>query len=184
MAVEYTLDPEDIASARLLAIGIRPRLEFALFAATIAGELGLSVSPWSFGSLPLLIGLTASLGAFRLMQISKVKGAAAAAFRRNETLRRVTVASWDADGISIQPTASVCERILWAELQPLKENDRRDSVSAKGRPHSRRSKTRLPGQGRACRSPQSGARRRLRVRFEELSAPELRRIPCRTDRIF
>ncbi len=124
MAVEYTLDPEDIASARLLAIGIRPRLEFALFAATIAGELGLSVSPWSFGSLPLLIGLTASLGAFRLMQISKVKGAAAAAFRRNETLRRVTVASWDADGISIQPTASVCERILWTELQPLKENDR------------------------------------------------------------
>jgi hypothetical protein len=124
VAVEYTLDPEDIASARLLAIGIRPKLEFALFAATIAGELALSVSPWNFGSLPLLIGLTASLGAFRLMQISKVKGAAAAAFRRNETLRRLTVAAWDADGISIQPTASICERILWAQLQPLKENDR------------------------------------------------------------
>ena len=124
MAVEYTLDPEDIASARLLAIGIRPKLEFALFAAAVAGELALSVSRWNFASLPLLIGLTASLGAFRLMQISKVKGAAAAAFRRNETLRRVTVAAWDADGISIQPTASICERILWAELQPLKENDR------------------------------------------------------------
>jgi YcxB-like protein len=124
MAVEYTLDSEDIASARLLAIGIRPKLEFALFAAALAGELALSVSPWNFGLLPLLIGLTASLGAFRLMQINKVKEAAAAAFRRNETLRRVTVAAWDADGISIQPTASICERILWAELQPLKENNR------------------------------------------------------------
>jgi hypothetical protein len=124
MAVEYTLDPEDIASARLLAIGIRPRLEFALFAATVAGELALSVSPWNFGFLPLLIGLTACLGAFRLMQISKVKEAAATAFRRNETLRRVTVAAWDADGISIQPSASICERILWSELRPLKENDR------------------------------------------------------------
>jgi len=124
MAVEYTLDPQDIASARLLAIGIRPKLEFGLFAAAVAGELALAVSPWNFGLLPLLIGLTASLGAFRLMQINKVKEAAAAAFRRNETLRRVTHASWDADGISIQPTASMCERLPWAELQPLKENDR------------------------------------------------------------
>ena len=124
MAVEYTLDSEDIASARLLAIGIRPKLELALFAAVLAGELALSVSSWNFGSLPLLIGLTASLGAFRLMQINKVKEAAAAAFRRNETLRRLTVAAWDADGISIQPAGSICERILWAQLQPLKENAR------------------------------------------------------------
>jgi hypothetical protein len=124
MGVEYTLDPADIASARLLAIGIRPKLELALFAAVLAGELALSVSPWNVGLLPLLIGLTASLGAFRLMQINKVKEAAAAAYRRNETLRRPTVAAWDADGISIQPAASICERILWAQLQPLKENER------------------------------------------------------------
>jgi hypothetical protein len=124
MAVEYTLDPEDIASARLLAIGIRPKLELALFAAVLVGELAVSVSPWNFGLMPLLIGLTASLGAFRLMQINKVKEAAAVAFRRNETLRRPTVAAWDADGISIQPAASICERILWAQLQPLKENSR------------------------------------------------------------
>jgi YcxB-like protein len=124
MAVEYTLDPQDIGSARLLAIGIRPKLEFALFAAALAGELALSVSPWNVGLLPLLIGLTASLGAFRLMQINKVKDAAAAAFRRNETLRQVTVASWDFDGISIQPSTSICERILWTQLQPLKENER------------------------------------------------------------
>ncbi len=124
MSVEYTLDPEDIASARLLAIGIRPKLEFALFAMALAGELALSVSPWNFGLLPLLIGLTACLAAFRLMQINKVKEAAGAAFRRNHTLQRATVASWDADGISIQPLASICERILWKELQALKENNR------------------------------------------------------------
>lgn len=123
MAVEYTLDPEDIASARLLAIGIRPKLELALFAVAVAGELALSISPWNFG-LPLLIGLTASLGAFRIMQINKVKEAAAAAFQRNHTLRSVTVASWDADGITIQPATSISERILWTELKPLKENDR------------------------------------------------------------
>jgi len=124
MAVEYTLDPEDIASARLLAIGVRLKLEFALFAVAVAGELALSVSPWNFSFLPLLIGLTASLGAFRLMQINKVKEGAVVAFRRNHTLRRATVASWDADGITIQPLASICERILWSELEPLRENGR------------------------------------------------------------
>jgi hypothetical protein len=30
VSVEYTLDPEDIASARLLTIGIRPKPELAL----------------------------------------------------------------------------------------------------------------------------------------------------------
>jgi hypothetical protein len=124
VAVEYTLDPEDVASARLLAIGIRPRLEFTLFAIAVAGLLALSVSPWNFYLLPLLIGLTASLWAFRLMQISKVREAAAAAFRRNHTLRCVTVASWDIDGITIRPLSSICERILWTDLQPLRENER------------------------------------------------------------
>jgi hypothetical protein len=124
VSVEYTLDPEDIASARLLAIGIRPKVEFALFAVAVAGQLAVSVSPWNFTLLPLLIGLTASLGAFRLMQINKVKEAAVAAFRRNPTLRRVTVAAWDMDGITIQPLSSICERILWTELQGLKENER------------------------------------------------------------
>ena len=38
--------------------------------------------------LPLLIGLTACLGAFRLTQINKVRQAAAAAFKRNATLRQ------------------------------------------------------------------------------------------------
>ncbi len=124
MSVEYTLDTGDIAAARLLAIGIRPKLEFTLFAIAVIAELALSVSPWNFNALPLLIGLTASLGAFRLMQINKVKEAADAAFRRNPTLRRVTVASWDMDGATIQPLSSPGERILWAQLQCLKENDR------------------------------------------------------------
>ena len=79
MIVEYTLDPEDVASARLLALGIRPRIEFAAFSAVIAGLLAWSVSPWSYNLLPLLIGLTAGLGGFRLMQIGKVKQAAAGA---------------------------------------------------------------------------------------------------------
>jgi hypothetical protein len=124
MIVEYTLNPEDITSARLLALGIRPRLEFGLFAAVVAGLLAWSVSAWSFGSLPLLIGLTASLGGFRLIQIGKVREAAIAAFQRNPTLRRLTVAAWDELGITIHPAAASSERILWSELKPLKENHR------------------------------------------------------------
>jgi hypothetical protein len=122
--VEYTLDAEDIASARLLALGIRPRVEFSLFALVVAGLLGWSVSPWSFGSLPLLIGLTASLGAFRLMQIGKLKEAALASFQRNPTLRRLTAAAWDEHGVTIQPANSLTERILWTELRRLRENER------------------------------------------------------------
>jgi hypothetical protein len=122
--VEYTLDPEDVSSARLLAIGIRPRLEFALFTVAVAALLAWSVSPWSFGSLPLLIGLTASLGAFRLIQIGKVKEAALAAFHRNPTLRQPTAASWDDLGVTIQPAGSLTERILWTQLQRLRENER------------------------------------------------------------
>ena len=124
MSVGYTLDAEDIASARLLAIGIRPKLEFAWFAIAVTAELALSVAPWNFNGLPLLIGLTASLGAFRLIQINKVKEAAAAALRRNHTLRCATAASSDMDGITIQPLSSMCERILWQDLQRLKENER------------------------------------------------------------
>ncbi len=122
--VEYTLDPEDITSARLLAMGIRPRLEFALFAVAVSGLLGWSVSPWSFGSLPLLIGLTASLGAFRLIQIGKVKEAAVAAFRRNPTLRQPVSAAWDDRGVTIQPRGSTTERIAWTEVQRFRENER------------------------------------------------------------
>ena len=40
--VEYTLEAEDIASARLLALGVRPRVEFSLFAAVL---IGLSALP-------------------------------------------------------------------------------------------------------------------------------------------
>jgi hypothetical protein len=124
MAIEYTLDVEDVAAARLLAIGIRPRLELALFVAAIAGEFALSVSSISMAPLPLLTGLTASLAAFRLFQINRVREAAAAAFRRNHTLRSLTAASWDDAGITIQPLAALSERILWKELQPLQENGR------------------------------------------------------------
>src|SRR5258708_35653327 len=124
MAIEYTLDPQDVASARLLAIGIRPRLEFALFAVAVATLLGWSVSPWRFGSLPLLTGLTASLGAFRLIQIGKVKEAALAAFQRNPTLRLPTTAEWDERGVTIQPAGSLTERILWTEMQRLREHER------------------------------------------------------------
>jgi hypothetical protein len=124
LEIEFTLDSEDVASARLLAIGIRPKVEFSLFAVALAALLALSVSRWRFGSLPLLIGLTASLGAFRLVQISKVKEAAAAAFNRNQTLRQITVASWDDDGISIRPLNAMVERISWTALARLKENER------------------------------------------------------------
>src|SRR3977135_1325645 len=110
--IEYTLNAEDVSSARLLAIGIRPRIEFTLFTAAVAALLGWSVSPWSLGSLPLLIGLTASLGAFRLIQIGKVKETALAAFHRNPTLRQPTVASWDDLGVTIQPANTPAERIL------------------------------------------------------------------------
>jgi hypothetical protein len=123
-AVEFTLDPADVASARLLAIGIRPRLEFSLFSAAVVILLACSASPWNFSSLPLLIGLTATLGAFRLMQIGKVKAAALAAFRRNPTLRQPTAASWDDGGVTIQPAGALTERILWTQLQRLKENER------------------------------------------------------------
>ena len=132
MSVEYTLDPQDIAAARLLAIGIRPKLEFVLFAIAVATELALSVSPWNFNGLSLLIGLSACLGAFRLMQINRVKEGADAAFRRNPTLRRATVASWDMDGVTIQPLSSPGERVLWTDLQCLKENERVVLLQQKG----------------------------------------------------
>jgi hypothetical protein len=122
--VEYTLQAEDIASARLLALGVRPRVEFSLFAAVLIALAALSVSNLSFGSLPLLIGLTACLGAFRLTQINKVRQAAAAAFKRNATLRRVTIALWDDQGVSIQPADTIVERIPWSELEAFKENER------------------------------------------------------------
>jgi hypothetical protein len=122
--VEYTLDPADVTAARLLAIGIRPRLELALFAVAVGMLLGWSVSPWNFAMLPLLIGLTASLGAFRMMQIAKVNESALAAYQRNATLRMPTVASWDANGISIQPAGAPVERIAWIQLQRLRENER------------------------------------------------------------
>ncbi len=124
MSVEYTLDPQDVASARLLAIGIRPRLEFALFAFVIAALLMGTVSPWNFSTLPLVIGLTAGLGAFRLTQIGKVRQAAQSAFERNTTLRRPTAASWDDGGVTIQPAGASRERILWSQLQKLRENER------------------------------------------------------------
>lgn len=122
--IEYTLEAEDIASARLLALGVRPRVEFSLFAAALVGLSALSLSSLSFGSLPLLIGLTACLGAFRLTQINKVRQAAAAAFKRNATLRRATIALWDDEGVSIQPADAIVERIAWRELAAFKENDR------------------------------------------------------------
>jgi YcxB-like protein len=122
--VEYTLQAEDIASARLLALGVRPRVEFSLFAAVLIGLSALSVSNLSFGSLPLLIGLTACLGAFRITQINKVRQAAAAAYKRNDTLRRVTIALWDDQGVSIQPADAIVERIPWSELAAFKENER------------------------------------------------------------
>jgi hypothetical protein len=124
MAVEYSLDPADIASARLLAIGVRPRLEFALFTVCLAALLAWSVSPWTFSMLPLLIGLTASLGGFRLMQIAKVRQSAQAAYDRNPTLRRRTSAGWDERGVTIQPSGSSAELITWTSLQRLRENDR------------------------------------------------------------
>jgi hypothetical protein len=124
LPIEYTLEAEDIASARLLALGVRPRVEFSLFAAALVGLSAISVSALSFGTLPLLIGLTACLGAFRLTQINKVRQAAAAAFKRNATLRSVTVAMWDDEGVSIQPASALVERISWSELAAFKENER------------------------------------------------------------
>jgi hypothetical protein len=123
--IEYTLDAQDVAAARLLAIGIRPRIEFSLFAAVLIGLVALSVvAPAKLGSAPLIIGLTACLGAFRLTQINKVKQAASAAFNRNQTLRQPTVASWNDDGIIIQPAAATMERIPWGALGAFKENER------------------------------------------------------------
>ena len=122
--VEYTLEAEDIASARLLALGVRPRVEFSLFAAVLISLSALTLSNLSFGSLPLLIGLTACLGAFRLTQINKVRQAATAAFKRNATLRRVTIAVWDDEAVSIQPADTIVERIPWSEIEAFKENER------------------------------------------------------------
>ena len=124
LPIEYTLEAEDIASARLLALGVRPRVEFSLFAAALVGLSAISVSNLSFATLPLLIGLTACLGAYRLTQINKVRQAAAAAFKRNATLRSATIAMWDDEGVSIQPATALVERIPWSELGAFKENER------------------------------------------------------------
>src|ERR1700730_5262051 len=124
MAVEYTFYVNGRNTAGDIINGILPKLELGLFAASVAALLAWSVSPWRITILPLLIGLTASLGAFRLMQIGKVKEAAMAAFRRNPTLRLPTTAEWDERGVTIQPAGSLTERILWTELQRLRENER------------------------------------------------------------
>jgi hypothetical protein len=124
LPIEYTLDAQDVAAARLLAIGIRPRVEFTIFAVVLITLVALSVSPWVFGTIPLLVGLTACLGAFRITQISKVREAATTAFKRNETLRQVTVAMWDDAGITIQPLTAIIERIPWTALKAFKENER------------------------------------------------------------
>jgi hypothetical protein len=124
LPIEYTLDAQDVAAARLLAIGIRPRVEFTIFAVVLITLVALSVSPWVFGTIPLLVGLTACLGAFRITQVSKVREAAATAFKRNETLRQVTVALWDDAGITIQPLTAIIERIPWSALKAFKENER------------------------------------------------------------
>jgi hypothetical protein len=124
MVVEYTLDPEDIASARFLAIGIRPRTELSLFAAVISGMLAWSVMPWRYNMLPLLIGLTACLAGFRLMQIGRIRQESAAAYQRNPTLRRPTAVFWDDRGVTFHPAAAQAETILWVELRALKENAR------------------------------------------------------------
>ncbi len=126
MTIEYTLDAEDVASARLLAIGVRPRVEFTLFAVVLIALVALSVSSSSLGATPwpLVIGLTACLAAFRVTQISKVRQAALAAFKRNDTLRQPTVAIWDDDGVTIQPLGAMLERIPWAALKTFKENGR------------------------------------------------------------
>jgi hypothetical protein len=58
------------------------------------------------------------------MQIGKVKEAAVAAFRRNPTLRLPTTAEWDERGVTIQPAGALTERILWTELQRVRENER------------------------------------------------------------
>ncbi len=126
MTIEYTLDAEDVASARLLAIGVRPRIEFALFAAALIALVALSLSSLSIGALPfpVLIGLTACLAAYRVTQISKVRQAALVAFKRNDTLRQPTAAIWDDEGVTIQPLASMLERIPWSALKAFKENER------------------------------------------------------------
>jgi hypothetical protein len=124
LPIEYTLDAQDVAAARLLGVGIRPRIEFTIFAVVLIGLAALSVSPWTFNTAPLLIGLTACLGAFRITQIGKVREAAAIAFKRNDTLRQVTVAMWDDGGITIQPLTAIIERIPWSALQAFKENER------------------------------------------------------------
>jgi hypothetical protein len=124
LPVEYTLDARDVAAARLLALGVRPRIEFALFAAALIGLAALSISPFKFGSPRLLIGLTACLAAFRLMQITKVRQAAVAAFERNPTLRQSTVATWNEQGITIQPLTAMLERISWSALKGVEENAR------------------------------------------------------------
>jgi YcxB-like protein len=134
VTLEYTLDSQDVASARLLAIGVRPRVEFSLFAVVLIGLLALTASPWSFGSLPVLIGLTAALGAYRLTQIHKVRQEAFAAFQRNPTLRQATVAAWDDEGITIQPLSATIERIPWGVLTPLKENERIVLIKQKSGP--------------------------------------------------
>jgi hypothetical protein len=124
MPIEYTLDAQDVAAARLLAIGIRPRVEFTLFAVVLIALAAFSASPLRFATLPLLIGLTACLGAFRITQINKVRQAAVVAFKRNETLRQVTVAVWDEGGVTIQPLTAMIERIPWSSLESFKENER------------------------------------------------------------
>jgi hypothetical protein len=129
MAVDYSLDPEDIACARLLAIGVRPRLEFAVFAVGLAALLAWSVSPWTFTMLPLLIGLTAGLGGFRLMQIAKVRQASQAAYDRNPTLRRRTGAAWDDRGITIQPSGASPELIPWCIAAPARKPAHRVAVA-------------------------------------------------------
>jgi hypothetical protein len=62
-----------------------------------------------------------------------VRQAAVVAFKRNETLRQVTVAVWDEGGVTIQPLTAMIERIPWSSLESFKENERIVLFQQKGR---------------------------------------------------
>ena len=124
MAVEYTLTSEDITSARLLGLGMRPKSEGMVVLLILAVLVALALSAWDFRALPVMIISVVVAGAIRAGAMVKAQDGAVAAFRSNPILRQRTSALWDGTGVTIQPTGFGATHLPWDQLRELRENER------------------------------------------------------------
>jgi hypothetical protein len=124
VAVEYTLTSEDVTSARLLGLGMRPKSEGVVVLLLLGVLFVLTLSAWNFRALPVMIISVVVAGAIRAGAMVKAQDGAIAAFRSNPILRQRTSALWDETGVTIQPTGFDATHLPWNQLRELREDGR------------------------------------------------------------